>query len=111
VTDEEKMRNYARCLILTEETVRDWKDRAPKFQFPPKEFAFLASLRAAGRKVAVDGNARELVAELIKRVDDIKTAEGRDAIDYPTVMMLQAILDTHEIPYAVMPGNVLFEER
>jgi len=82
---------------LTYEIVGAYKIRAPRFRFPPRDIALIASIADVGDNLAVNTAARDLVAFLIAECDRRKLG------DYPTVMMLRTCLEMHRVEIDFVP--------
>lgn len=85
---------------LTYEVVRDFQifgPGRPEFAFPPRDIALIASLKDVGDKLCRNDAARELLQLLLSACDHRKIG------DYPTVMMLRAVLDLRGIPFTIVP--------
>lgn len=92
---------YDATCAMTDELVRRFKATGPKFVFPPRNIALIASVIDVGVKLAQNGAARDLVAELIAET------RRRKICDYPTVMMLRTTLELNGIPIKFVPLDKL----
>lgn len=82
---------------LTFEMVGQHKAFRPLFALPPKDTALIASLYDVGPQLCRNQAARELLRALLLECD------RRELGDYPTVLMLQACLELHQIPIERVP--------
>lgn len=88
---------YTATCEMTDELVRRARGAGPRFRFPPRKVALLASVADVGARLAQNQAALDLVAELIAETGRRKLG------DYPTIMMLRATLELNGIPIKFVP--------
>jgi hypothetical protein len=83
---------YMAGLRLTVDLVGRYKAFRPAFRFPDPEILFIAPLDEVAKYLVRNKAARELVSELLEE-------SKRRKLESPTVLMLRAALDQHDITF------------
>lgn len=91
---------YLAACEMTDEVVRQRRASGPKFRFPRREVALVASIADVGETLAENEAARALIATLILET------RRRNLDDFPTTMMLRVALEANGLPIRWVP----FEE-
>lgn len=83
---------YRETCEMTMDVVERAKSSGPKFRFPPRDVALIASISDVGGRLAENTAAAELLAAL-----EAETLR-RKLADFPTAMMLRGALELTGIP-------------